>query len=149
MKPAKIKGIRKYLVRTMALVYASWEFLTVNKKDLEVDDVDRKLLFTLVYRRKAMDTYNSYTLEEMGTKITKPFDADKITLKNFEGIFKCKKKPMIVHAVQLNYPEGFKVTTMEGEVIGKPGDYLMFGVNGEKYPCNKEIFKKSYEKVNK
>ena len=79
----------------------------------------------------------------------KPFNADEITLDNFEGIFKCKKKPMIVHAVQLNFPEGFKVTTMEGEVIGKPGDYLMFGVDGEKYPCNKEIFKKSYEKLNK
>jgi hypothetical protein len=73
------------------------------------------------------------------------FDADKITLDNWEGVVKCRKKPIVVHAVQMNLPEGFRVTTMEGVVFGKPGDYLMFGVDGEKYPCAKEIFEKSYE----
>jgi len=73
------------------------------------------------------------------------FNADLITLDNFEGIFKCHKKPIIVHALQLNLPEGFEVTTMEGKLKGKPRDYLMFGVNGEKYPCDKEIFEKTYD----
>ena len=62
----------------------------------------------------------------------------------FEGEFKkCMKKPIPVHAVQIN--EGFSVTTMEGVVYGKAGDYLMIGVDGERYPCNKEIFEKSYD----
>lgn len=73
------------------------------------------------------------------------FNADNITLNNFEGIKKCRKKPLTVNCVQLNFPEGFEVTTMEGVMKGKPGDFLMFGVNGEKYPCDKEIFEKSYE----
>ena len=77
----------------------------------------------------------------------KAFNMDKATLDNWEGIFQCRKKPIIVHAVQMNLPEGFEVTTMEGKVIGKKGDYLMFGVDGEKYPCNKEIFEKTYDKI--
>lgn len=74
-----------------------------------------------------------------------PFNADLIRLDNWGRILKVRKKPVIVHATQLNFPEGFTVTTMEGVVQGKPGDYLMFGVNGEKYPCDKEIFEKSYD----
>ena len=77
----------------------------------------------------------------------KPFNADNITLNNFEGIVKCRKRPFIVHALQLNFPEGFEVTTMEGKVKGKPGDYLMFGVNGEKYPCDKDIFETTYDVI--
>ena len=75
----------------------------------------------------------------------KPFNADDITLDNFEGIKKCCKKPIIVHCLQLNFPEGFEVTTKEGKLRGNPGDYLMFGIDGEKYPCDKSIFKRSYE----
>ena len=75
------------------------------------------------------------------------FNADEITLDNWEGIKKCRKKPLIVHAAQLNFPEGFEVTTMEGKLSGKPGDYLMIGVDGEKYPIDKTIFEKTYNVV--
>ena len=78
----------------------------------------------------------------------KPFDADRITLKNWDPILKCKKKPITIHAIKLNFPEGFCVTTKnEGVMQGKPGDYLMFGADGEKYICKKDIFAKSYEIV--
>lgn len=73
------------------------------------------------------------------------FNADDITLDNFGGVFKCRKKPIIVHALQLNFPEGFTVTTIAGTVTAKAGDYLMFGTNGEKYPCDKDIFEKTYD----
>ena len=76
-----------------------------------------------------------------------PFDADPITLTNFEGIVTCRKKPIAVHALQLNFPEGFVVTTKEGKMRGKSGDYLMFGIDGEKYPCDKGIFERSYDIV--
>lgn len=80
---------------------------------------------------------------------TKPFNADGITLDNFEPVLRVRKKPVIVHAIQLNFPEGFSVTTKEGVFLkGKPGDYLMFGVEGEKYPCDKQIFEKTYDVVN-
>jgi len=80
--------------------------------------------------------------------MTEPFNADKITLGNFQGYIKCRKKPIVVTALQMNFTEGFDVTTMEGKVHGKQGDYLMFGVGGEKYPCAKEIFEKSYDIIN-
>ncbi len=79
--------------------------------------------------------------------MSSPFDANRITLDNFEGIIKVRKKPIIVHALQLNFTEGFKVTTPSGVVHGQYGDYLMFGNSGEKYPCKKEIFEKTYDIV--
>lgn len=75
------------------------------------------------------------------------FNANEITLTNFEGVFECRKKPIIVHAVQLNLPEGFYVDSLEGRHNGDPGDYLMFGVAGEKYICKKGIFERTYEKI--
>jgi DNA-directed RNA polymerase subunit RPC12/RpoP len=80
-------------------------------------------------------------------ELMKPFNADSITLNNFEGIFKCRKKPIVIHALQMNFPEGFDVTSKEGIETGQRGDYLMFGIHGEKYICAKEIFEESYEKV--
>ena len=75
------------------------------------------------------------------------FDANDIRLDNWEDIKVVKKKPIEIHAVQMNLPEGFFVDTLEGKMTGQPGDWLMFGVNGEKYPCKSEIFDKSYDIV--
>ena len=79
--------------------------------------------------------------------MSEPFNADTINLQNWDNFVPVRKKPIVVHACQMNLPEGFRVTTMEGPVVGKQGDYLMGGVSGEKYPCAKEIFEKSYDFV--
>jgi len=52
------------------------------------------------------------------------------------------KKPIPVRCYKMNEP--FVVETIEGTLRGKPGDYLMVGVNDELYPCEKEIFEKTY-----
>jgi len=54
-----------------------------------------------------------------------------------------KKKPIVVSAVQIDKP--FSVPTMEGVMSGKANDYLIRGIKGEFYPCDKEIFEASYE----
>jgi hypothetical protein len=55
----------------------------------------------------------------------------------------CMKKPILVHALQVN--EEFRVNSMEGNYKqGKPGDYLMRGVDGELYICDRAIFEKTY-----
>lgn len=54
------------------------------------------------------------------------------------------KKPIPISAVQID--EEFEVETMEGIMRGKPGDYLMRGIRGEIYPCDKGIFEESYER---
>ena len=55
------------------------------------------------------------------------------------------KKPIPIEAVQQS--ESFTTQTLEGELDGKPGDYLVTGVNGEQYPVDREIFEKTYYEV--
>ena len=56
---------------------------------------------------------------------------------------KAKKKPIEIKCIQIDEP--FQVETMEGTMTGKKGDWLMVGVNGEMYPCDNEIFIKTYD----
>ena len=58
---------------------------------------------------------------------------------------KAIKKPIPINCVQMQ--EAFEVQTLEGTLRGNPGDYLMMGVDGELYPCSKEIFEKTYDWV--
>ena len=58
----------------------------------------------------------------------------------------CLKKPIVVHAKQITEP--FRVNSLEGNYAqGKPGDYLMKGINGELYICDRDIFEKTYDFV--
>ncbi len=72
----------------------------------------------------------------------KKFFQDKTPKLDFK---KALKKPIPIKCVQID--EAFEVETMEGIMSGKPGDWLMIGVNGEKYVCDAAIFKKSYDIV--
>ena len=58
---------------------------------------------------------------------------------------KYRKKPVVIEATQIT--EELKIETLEGVMIGKVGDWLITGVNGEKYPCKNDIFQKTYEPV--
>ncbi len=40
-----------------------------------------------------------------------------------------------------------RVPTLEGEHIVCPGDWIITGVKGERYPCKPEIFAATYERV--
>ena len=58
----------------------------------------------------------------------------------------CVKKPIIVHAKQIF--DSFTVDSLEGNYkMGKPGDYLMTGIDGEHYICDREIFERTYDFV--
>lgn len=52
------------------------------------------------------------------------------------------KKPITVSAVEM--AEDFEVVTLEGVMSGKPGDFLIRGIEGELYPCKRSIFLASY-----
>ena len=43
------------------------------------------------------------------------------------------------HATGLLY-----IPTLEGEMAGNPGDWIIKGVKGELYPCKPDIFEASY-----
>lgn len=55
------------------------------------------------------------------------------------------KKPIPIKARQIR--EEFVVDTLEGRHTGKAGDYLIVGIRGERYPCDKSIFEESYEVI--
>lgn len=59
------------------------------------------------------------------------------------GMLPCMKLPLVVHAMKINEP--FRVNSLEGNYKqGKPGDYLMKGVDGELYICDADVFYKTY-----
>lgn len=41
----------------------------------------------------------------------------------------------------------FFIHTLEGNMRVKPGDWIITGIAGEKYPCKPDIFEQTYEKV--
>ena len=55
---------------------------------------------------------------------------------------KFQKKRVIVDAYQTD-----KDMYIEGVMHASPGDWIITGVNGEKYPCKPDIFEKTYEPV--
>lgn len=55
------------------------------------------------------------------------------------------KKPVVIEAWQTD--KEMVIHTLEGDMIARPGDYIITGVNGEQYPCKEEIFQKTYDKV--
>ncbi|AXH71158.1 hypothetical protein BSP36_113 [Bacillus phage BSP36] len=83
---------------------------------------------------------------------------------------KYRKKPVEVEAFLFNvdpYPDWFSekvesrnivvgyegdsafclIPTLEGQMYGSAGDYIIRGIQGEIYPCKADIFEATYEKV--
>lgn len=89
---------------------------------------------------------------------------------------KYRKKPVVVEVVQFDrskaeedvakyYPmvtdlasattalgveereDRFFISTLEGSMTVKDGDYILKGIEGEFYPLKKEFFEKNYEEV--
>lgn len=40
-----------------------------------------------------------------------------------------------------------RVRTFEGEMLGKEGDWLIRGTEGELYPCKASIFERKYQEI--
>ena len=55
------------------------------------------------------------------------------------------KRPIPIRCIRMEEP--FEVETMEGTLRGKAGDWLMIGVEGELYPCDAEVFEKTYRLI--
>lgn len=70
-----------------------------------------------------------------------------------------RKKPVVISAEQFlkhssRRPDGIiikndtpVIETLEGDMKVSHGDWIITGVNGEKYPCKHDIFLKTYEPV--
>ena len=72
---------------------------------------------------------------------------------------KYRKKPVVIEAarwwpgvdipgVNVDYRSNqATILTLEGVMIVSPGDWVITGVKGEKYPCKPDIFAATYEPV--
>lgn len=56
---------------------------------------------------------------------------------------KYRKKPIVIEAEQTAV--SVQIPTLEGVMTANPGDWIITGVNGERYPCKPDIFEKTYE----
>jgi hypothetical protein len=56
-----------------------------------------------------------------------------------------RKRPVEVEAYQVH--EDLYIETLEGRMHASPGDWIVVGVHGERYPVKPDIFEKTYEPV--
>lgn len=55
------------------------------------------------------------------------------------------KKPVVIDAERITTKQ--EIETREGKLYAYPGDWIITGIKGEKYPCDNEIFRETYEPV--
>lgn len=58
---------------------------------------------------------------------------------------KYRKKSIVIEAIQIK--NKMTIETLEGTMTGEPGDWLLFGIEGEAYFCKDSIFRQTYELV--
>ena len=56
---------------------------------------------------------------------------------------KYRKKPVIIEAYRT--AKEVVIPTLEGDLTAQPGDYIITGIAGERYPCRADIFEETYE----
>lgn len=59
-------------------------------------------------------------------------------LDTFEGNPAFDRPHNMVHA---------RIVTFEGSMLARDGDYIIRGIKGEIYPCKRDIFEATYERV--
>jgi hypothetical protein len=60
-------------------------------------------------------------------------------------VMKYRKKPVVIEAYQTDTE--VVIQTLEGTMRAAPGDWIITGVKGEKYPCKPDIFEATYERA--
>ena len=58
---------------------------------------------------------------------------------------KFRKRSIVIEAYQTD--EEIKIRTLEGVMTASPGDWIITGINGEKYPVKDDIFKTTYDEI--
>ena len=56
---------------------------------------------------------------------------------------KYRKRPIVVDAEQTQV--ALDIETLEGVMHAEPGDWIITGIKGERYPCKPDIFAATYE----
>jgi hypothetical protein len=67
--------------------------------------------------------------------------------KAIEGIVRREAQPVPSRAggIAFTMPPQDVIETLEGDMTVSPGDWIITGVKGERYPCKPDIFEATYE----
>ena len=68
--------------------------------------------------------------------VVKRFEPSSIRYANVNGVLRC-----------LHDGWSCGVETLEGFMKVSPGDWIITGIQGEKYPCKPDIFEATYEEI--
>jgi hypothetical protein len=60
---------------------------------------------------------------------------------------KYRKRPVTVDAQRHEGSEPLRIRTLEGDMVAMPGDWIITGIKGERYPCRDDIFRATYEPI--
>lgn len=92
------------------------------------------------YRKKpvVIDAYQWHSVSPYKEGV--PRDVDYYCTPQLDGQNACKHCGIIMHH------HGW-IDTLEGGHIVCPSDFVITGVQGEKYPCKPDIFEQTYEAV--
>lgn len=76
-----------------------------------------------------------------------PVEATQFTRETFNELQEWVSKGKGTLGMRVDYDKQLTLTvyTLEGEMTAKLGDYIIKGVRGEFYPCDREIFEETYE----
>ena len=92
------------------------------------------------FRKKpvVINAYQWFEVSEYKEDVER--DVDYYRTPDLDGKDKCK------HCDEIMHHHGW-IDTLEGGHIVCPGDWVITGVQGEKYPCKPDIFAETYESV--
>jgi hypothetical protein len=67
--------------------------------------------------------------------------------KEIEGVIQrpARDVPSRAGGIAFTVPPHYAIETLEGEMTVNPGDWVITGVKGERYPCKPDIFETTYE----
>lgn len=86
-----------------------------------------------VYKRGMEDGFDNYCVWWDRANVDCPEDCDESVRDVCDAGRNLVKRPYI--------------NTLEGKHYINPGDYIITGVKGERYPCKPDIFEMTYEEV--
>ena len=63
------------------------------------------------------------------------------------AVKRASPSPFLSHILEQRVPIEHLgvITTLEGNLYVRPGDWIIKGIQGEYYPCNPDVFQATYE----
>lgn len=132
--------------------------MTLSEADLDMSDVDGPLSVTGRFRKRPIEitatrwwANGDHPGDRVGEKDTDPIDGT--TYQRIEGaVVQFYRHPQVpgtqecAHCGHTMHEHGW-IDTLEGGHIVCPSDWIVTGVDGERYPVKSQIFERTYEPV--